>query len=63
MKKIKLFIDKNPEFIYIIIGVIAFAVIGIIYDNLEIMFKVFLGVVLFGVLIGLISYLIKIFSK
>jgi len=63
MKKINLFINKNPELIYIIIGIIAFAVIGIIYGNLDVMFILFLGVVAFGALMGLIIFLIKLFSN
>lgn len=63
MKKINQFINKTPELIYIMLGVVGFAVIGIIYDSLDTMFKIFLGVVVFGILIGLISYIIKIFSN
>jgi len=63
MRKINLFIDKNPELISIIIGIIGFVVIGIIYDSLYTMFKIFLGTIAFGVFIGLIFGLIKIFSK
>ena len=63
MRKINLFINKNPELIYIIIGIIGFIVVGIIYDSLYTMFKIFLGTIVFGVFIGLIFYLIKLFSK
>ena len=63
MKKITLFINKKPELIYIIIGIIGFIIIGIIYDSLDTMLIIFLGAVVFGALIGLISYLIKRFSK
>jgi len=63
MKKIIFFINNNTEIVRIILGIIAFTIIGFTYNNLDAMFKIFLGAVLFGVLIGLILYLIKIFLK
>lgn len=63
MKKIIFFINNNTEIVRIILGIIAFTIIGLTYNNLEAMFKIFLGAVLFGVLIGLILHLIKIFLK
>ncbi|MEA9412261.1 hypothetical protein [Flavobacterium sp. PL02] len=58
-KEVNAFIDKHPEFIYIIIGVIGFVIIGIINESLDTMFILFLGILVFGSLIGLISFLIK----
>jgi len=63
MKKIIFFINNNTEIVRIILAIIAFTIIGLTYNNLEAMFKIFLGAVLFGVLIGLILHLIKIFLK
>jgi hypothetical protein len=63
MKIFLLFINNNTEIVMIIVSIIAFTIIGLAYNNLEIMFKVFLGVILFGVLIGIIFFLIKILSK
>ncbi|OUL62450.1 hypothetical protein B8T70_10190 [Flavobacterium sp. AJR] len=62
-KEVNAFIDKHPEFIYIIIGVIGFVIIGIIDDSLDTMFILFLSVLVLGTLVGLISFLIKIFLK
>jgi hypothetical protein len=62
-KEINAFIDKHPEFIYLIIGVIGFVIIGIIDDSLDTMFILFLSVLVLGTLVGLISFLIKIFLK
>lgn len=63
MEKIIFFIKKNPELTTIFIGLIGCIIVGIAYSNLEIMFELVLGAIIFGVLIGLISYLIKIFLK
>ncbi|NCT19336.1 MAG: hypothetical protein COZ75_02905 [Flavobacteriaceae bacterium CG_4_8_14_3_um_filter_34_10] len=63
MEKIKLFINKNPNLINIILGIIGFTIAGIVYYDFEIMLKVFVGVVIFSVVIGLISFAIKIFLK
>lgn len=63
MKKDKSFIYKNPEFITIIVALVACVIIGYIYDILEIMLQLFLGAIVFGAIVGLISFLIKIFSK
>lgn len=62
-KEVNAFIDKHPEFIYLIIGVIGFVIIGIIDDSLDTMFILFLSVLVLGTLVGLISFLIKIFLK
>jgi hypothetical protein len=63
MEKIKKYINENPNAINILLGVILFTIAGFVYFDFEIMFKVFIGVVLFGIVIGLISFLIRIFSK
>ena len=63
MKKINLFINKYTELIYILIGVIGFTIIGVNYDSLDTMFKIFLGVVIFGIIIGIVSYFIRRFLK
>ncbi|KFF04098.1 hypothetical protein IW19_00490 [Flavobacterium reichenbachii] len=63
MKKIKKYIDENPDVINILLGVILLTIAGFVYFDFEIMFKVFIGVVIFGIVIGLISFLIRILSK
>jgi len=63
MKNINPFIDKNLEIIYIIIGVIGLIVIGFIDDSLYAILKVLLGIIAFGIFIGLISSLIKVKSN
>jgi hypothetical protein len=59
MRKIKLFIDKNPELTEILIGLLFVLIIGIAYSNLEIMFEVALGSIVFGTIIGFLFYFIK----
>jgi hypothetical protein len=61
MKKKSHFIDKNPELIYIIIGIIGLILIGVICNSLDTIFELLLYIIIFGVIIGLISFLIKIF--
>ena len=63
MRKINIFLNKNPDIIYLIIGIVGFIGIGFIYDSLDTMFKLFLGTIVFGVFFGLILFLIKIFLK
>lgn len=63
MKKIKKFIDKNPHSTDITLGVIGLIVAGFIYYDFEIMFKILIGVAVFGVLIGLIFFLIRILFR
>jgi len=63
LKNVSLFINKNPSFISILLGLLLFIVAGTVYYDLEIMFIVLLGVVIFGVFIGLISAIIKMFFR
>ena len=59
MEKIKLLINKNPNLVNIILGILMFTFAGIVYYDFEIMFKVFIAIVIFSVIIGLISFIIK----
>ena len=63
LRKINLAINKNPEVTSIVIGIILLGIVAAIYNDFKNLSIVFLGVVLFGILIGLISALVKIFFK
>lgn len=63
MRKIQLFINKNPNSFNIIIGLIGFTVAGIAFYDFKIMLKLLIGVVLFSIVMGLIFFLIKIFFR
>ncbi|SEN89633.1 hypothetical protein SAMN04488505_11473 [Chitinophaga rupis] len=50
---------KNPRNIVFIILMIVIAIYGIINNNLEIIIKVYIGMFLFGLLVGGIIYLVN----
>jgi hypothetical protein len=62
MKKVNLIIKENPEIITTLIGLIIFVALGLFYNNLETMLILFLGVVVFGIIIGIVPFLVKIFK-
>ncbi|KAF2512020.1 hypothetical protein EYY60_07170 [Flavobacterium zhairuonense] len=62
MKKVNVLIKKNPEIITLIIWLIIFVAVGLFYNNLKAMLIVFLGIVVFGILIGIMPFLANIFK-
>jgi len=62
MKKVNVLIKKNPEIITLIIGLIIFVALGLFYNNLKAMLIVFLGIVVFGIIIGVMPFLANIFK-
>ncbi len=62
-KKNSTFIKKNIDTISIILVILILAIIGFADDALYAMLKLILGMIIFGIFIGFISALIKIFSK
>lgn len=59
MKKIFFLIKNSLE---IMVGLIIFLALGFFYNNVEGMLIVFLGAVVFGIIIGIIPFLAKIFQ-